>query len=137
MLPPFQGMARCLAVDKLSRLVDQSFDVRARSLVCCRIGLSAGPQDIPLFDFRNGRGCPGDLYSLANNSAKYSASEWRDIGYGTPCGFCFILTNDSECLRPAVDPINLSAKQFCQGESQAMGLSRMPIARTRRVTILP
>jgi hypothetical protein len=95
-------MARCLAVDKLSRLVDQSFDVRARSLVCCRIGLSAGPQDIPLFDFRNGRGSAGDLYSLANNSAKYSASEWRDIGYGTPCRFCFILTNDSECLRPAV-----------------------------------
>jgi hypothetical protein len=31
-----------------------------------------------------------------------------------------------------IDPINLSAKQFCQGEPQAMGLSRMPIARTRR-----
>jgi hypothetical protein len=28
-----------------------------------------------------------------------------------------------------IDPINLSAKQFCQGEPQAMGLSRMPIAR--------
>jgi len=24
------------------------------------------------------------------------------MGYGTPCGFCFILTNDTECLRPAV-----------------------------------
>jgi hypothetical protein len=36
-----------------------------------------------------------------------------------------------------IDPINLSAKQFCQGEPQAMGLSRMPIARTRRVTIVP
>jgi hypothetical protein len=53
-----------------------------------------------LFDFRNGRGPTGDLDSVANNSAKYSASEWRDIGYGTPCGFCFILT--AECLRPAV-----------------------------------
>jgi hypothetical protein len=59
-------------------------------------------QDIPLFDFRNGRGSAGDLYSLANNSAKYRASEWRDIGYSTPCGFCFILTNNAECLRPAV-----------------------------------
>jgi hypothetical protein len=49
-----------------------------------------------LFDFRNGRGSARDLYSLANNFAKYSACEWRDIGYGTPCGFCFILSNDAE-----------------------------------------
>jgi len=57
---------------------------------------------IALFDCRNSRGSAGDLHSLAHNSAKYSASEWRDIGYGTPCGFCFIFTNDAECLRPAV-----------------------------------
>jgi hypothetical protein len=59
-------------------------------------------QDIRLFDFRNGRRPARDLYSLANNSAKYSASQRRDIGYGAPCGFCFILTNDAECLRPTV-----------------------------------
>jgi hypothetical protein len=59
-------------------------------------------QDIRLFDFRNGRGSAGDLDSLANNSAKDGASQWRDIGYGAPCGFCFILTNDAECLRPTV-----------------------------------
>jgi hypothetical protein len=57
---------------------------------------------ITLFDCRNGRGSARDRYSLANNSAKYSASEWRDIGYGTASRFCFILTNDVECLRPAV-----------------------------------
>src|SRR6516165_399586 len=54
-----------------------------------------------LFNFRNGCGPTGDLDSVANNSAKYSASERRDVGYDTPCGFSFILTNDAECLRPA------------------------------------
>ena len=33
-----------------------------------------------------------------------------------------------------IDPISLSAKPFCQGEPEAMGLSRMPMARNRRVT---
>src|SRR5437764_7439159 len=33
-----------------------------------------------------------------------------------------------------IDPISLSAKPFCQGEAGAMGLSRIPIARNRRVT---
>src|SRR6266446_1561305 len=32
-----------------------------------------------------------------------------------------------------IDPISLSAKPFCQGEPGAMGLSRMPIALSRRV----
>src|SRR5258708_4787578 len=32
-----------------------------------------------------------------------------------------------------IDPINLSAKPFCQGEPGAMGLSRMPIALSRCV----
>src|SRR5215467_3777374 len=32
-----------------------------------------------------------------------------------------------------IDPINLSAKPFCQGEPGAMGLSRMPIALSRRM----
>jgi hypothetical protein len=36
-----------------------------------------------------------------------------------------------------IDPINLSAKPFCQGEPGAMGLSRMPMARNRRVTSVP
>jgi hypothetical protein len=34
-------------------------------------------------------------------------------------------------------PINLSAKQFCHGEAGAMGLSRIPMARNRRVTAAP
>jgi hypothetical protein len=55
-----------------------------------------------LFDLRNGCVPAGDLDSVANPSAKYRASERRDMGYGTPCGFCFILTNDAECLRPPV-----------------------------------
>src|ERR1039458_7191679 len=36
-----------------------------------------------------------------------------------------------------VDPINRSAKPFCQGEAGAIGLSRMPMARSRRVTTAP
>src|SRR5260370_14234229 len=36
-----------------------------------------------------------------------------------------------------IDPINLSAKPFCQGEPGAMGLSRMPIALSRRVAAAP
>jgi hypothetical protein len=36
-----------------------------------------------------------------------------------------------------IDPINLSAKPFCQGEPGAMGLSRMPMARNRWVTAAP
>ena len=33
-----------------------------------------------------------------------------------------------------IDPINRSAKPFCHGDPGAMGLSRMPMARSRRVT---
>ena len=33
-----------------------------------------------------------------------------------------------------IDPISRSAKPFCQGEAGAVGLSRMPMARNRRVT---
>jgi hypothetical protein len=36
-----------------------------------------------------------------------------------------------------IDPINLSAKPFCQGEPGAMGLSRMPMARNRCKTAAP
>ena len=36
-----------------------------------------------------------------------------------------------------IDPMSLSATPFCQGERGAMGLSRMPIARSRRVTAAP
>ena len=35
------------------------------------------------------------------------------------------------------DPISRSAKQFSQGEAGAIGLSRMPMARSRRVTTAP
>jgi len=36
-----------------------------------------------------------------------------------------------------IDPISRSAKQFCQAESGATGLSRMPMARNRRVMTVP
>jgi hypothetical protein len=36
-----------------------------------------------------------------------------------------------------IDPISRSAKPFCQGEAGAVGLSRMPMERNRRVTTLP
>ena len=36
-----------------------------------------------------------------------------------------------------IDPISRSAKPFCHGEAGAVGLSRMPMARNRRVTTLP
>ena len=36
-----------------------------------------------------------------------------------------------------IDPINRSATPFCQGEADAVGLSRMPMARNRRVTMAP
>src|SRR6266566_3803494 len=36
-----------------------------------------------------------------------------------------------------IDPISRSTKPFCQGEAGAVGLSRMPMARNRRVTTLP
>ena len=35
------------------------------------------------------------------------------------------------------DPISRSAKPFCQGEAGAVGLSRMPMERNRRLTTLP
>jgi hypothetical protein len=33
-----------------------------------------------------------------------------------------------------INPISLSAKPFCQGEPRAIGLSRIPMARNRRMT---
>src|SRR6202040_443129 len=36
-----------------------------------------------------------------------------------------------------IDPISRSAKPLCQGEAGAVGLSRMPMARNRRVTRAP
>jgi len=36
-----------------------------------------------------------------------------------------------------IDPISRSATAFCQGELGAIGLSRMPMARSRRVSIDP
>jgi hypothetical protein len=38
---------------------------------------------------------------------------------------------------PWIVPISLSTYAFCQGEPGAMGLSRMPMARNRRVTAAP
>jgi hypothetical protein len=36
-----------------------------------------------------------------------------------------------------IDPISRSAKLFCQGEADAIGLSPMPMARSPRVTTVP
>ena len=36
-----------------------------------------------------------------------------------------------------IDPISRSAKPFCQGDAGVIGLSRMPMARNRRVTTAP
>jgi hypothetical protein len=36
-----------------------------------------------------------------------------------------------------IDPISRLAKPFCQGEAGVVGLSRMPMARNRRVTTEP
>jgi hypothetical protein len=66
-------------------------------------GTNARPAFL-LLDLRNRCVTARDLNSVANRSAKYRASERRDIGYGTPGGFGFIFTNDAECLRPAVIP---------------------------------
>ena len=40
-------------------------------------------------------------------------------------------------LSRRIDPIGRSAKPFCQDEAGAVGLSRMPMARNRRVTTTP
>jgi hypothetical protein len=37
----------------------------------------------------------------------------------------------------SIDLINRSAKPFCQGEAGSTGLSRLPMARNRRVTTAP
>ena len=49
------------------------------------------------------------------------------------------LTQDNDMVQHSrrIDPINLSAKAFCHGEAGAIGLSRMPMARIRRVTVAP
>jgi hypothetical protein len=46
------------------------------------------------------------------------------------------LTQDDKMITHSrrIDPINRSAKPFCQGEAGAVGLSRMPMARIRRAT---
>jgi len=38
---------------------------------------------------------------------------------------------------PPIVPISLSAYPFCHGEPGAIGLSRMPMARSRRLTAAP
>ena len=45
--------------------------------------------------------------------------------------------NDVVHTLTPIDPISRSAKPFCQGEAGAVGLSRMPMERNRRVTTLP
>ena len=48
---------------------------------------------------------------------------------------------DNSCSRSThsrrIEPINRSAKAFCQGEAGALVLSLMPMARNRRVTMAP
>jgi hypothetical protein len=45
--------------------------------------------------------------------------------------------NDESTHSRRADPIRRSAKPFCQAEAGAEGLSRMSMARTRRMTTLP
>src|SRR5665811_350497 len=51
------------------------------------------------------------------------------------CVDLFVVLGEAHLRR--IDPISRSAKPFCQGEASAVGLSRMPMARIRRVTMLP
>jgi hypothetical protein len=59
-------------------------------------------QDRNLFDFHDRRVSARDLDGVADGPAKHRTSEWRNIGYRTPCRFCFIFADDAECLRAAV-----------------------------------
>jgi hypothetical protein len=47
------------------------------------------------------------------------------------------LAQHDDVVHTTIVSINRSAKEFCRGEPTAMGLSRMPMARNRRVTPTP
>jgi hypothetical protein len=49
----------------------------------------------------------------------------------------FAKNNDMVEALTSVEPINLSAYPFCQGERAEIGRSRVPMARTRRMKSLP
>jgi len=47
-------------------------------------------------------------------------------------------TEDDESAHSRrIDPINRSAKLFCQGYAGAVGLARIPMVHNRRMTMLP
>src|SRR5258708_38085779 len=59
------------------------------------------------------------------------------IVFQNPAQMFLAQDNDVVQTLARSDPINRSAKPFCQGEAGAIGLSRMPMARNRRVTTVP
>ena len=59
------------------------------------------------------------------------------IGFQNPTQMCLAQNNNVSKHSRRIDPINRSAKPFCQGEAGAIGLSRMPMAHNRRVTMVP
>jgi catechol 2,3-dioxygenase-like lactoylglutathione lyase family enzyme len=54
-----------------------------------------------------------------------------------PAQVCLAKDNDVVRTLASDRPISRSANPFCQGEADAVGLSRMPMARNRRVTMAP
>jgi len=60
---------------------------------------------------------------------------WQTIAIEAPCWFVVLAVVTYFSRR--IDPIGRSAKPFCQGDAAAIGLSRMPMARNRRVTTAP
>jgi hypothetical protein len=59
------------------------------------------------------------------------------IGNWNPAQMCLARDNDVVQTLTPIDPISRLAKPFCQVETGAVSLSRMPMARDRRVTTLP
>jgi hypothetical protein len=66
-----------------------------------------------------------------------SAIVVASVGFQNPEQMRLAQTDDVVQHFRRIDPISRSAKPFCQGEAGAVGLSRMPMARNRRVTIMP
>ena len=60
------------------------------------------------------------------------------VGFQDPTQMHLAQDNDVvHTLTPDRSDQPFGAKPFCQGEAGAVGLSRMPMARNRRVTTLP
>jgi hypothetical protein len=62
--------------------------------------------------------------SLSNDRCVLSCNIWQDFSTRRKCASPSTTRWSTHLHR--IDPINLLAKPFCQGEPGAMGLSRMP-----------